>query len=368
MLWSPSLTCSTCLPRGWAETERSSWTVATWAFSLVCSFGLFARWHVNKNKINSLELDSLTIRQKLHTDAFFHCVCHNRYFICGSVDAATRCSSEMFWAAPTMPPYPPTWSVKSDSYLYPKMFIVRNEYVRIMFDMWLNEWLIGCITPHISPGNKSQICFSVKECCVAPGNSSCTATQICWCGRLTDRVQLPRKLRHDANAQSKRPQSALLSAACRGFILPSKLSVRLQAAYTDSQCLEKNKRQDSVVDVVRLNRRITFPSWRRRCRRGCERLSTGCRTTERSAPRYTWSSKHIWIHIQLSLNALRVSCDQLPSSDAGGLTQRGCLFVFVFFFHVSSTCFDTLFLLLWKHFCLCVRCQATFYLFILLNS
>lgn len=28
---------------------------------------------------------------------------------------------------------------------------------------------------------------------------------------------------------------------------------------------------------------VTFPSWRRRCRRECERSWTGCRTTERSA-------------------------------------------------------------------------------------
>lgn len=38
--------------------------------------------------------------------------------------------------------------------------------------------------------------------------------------------------------------------------------------------------------------RVTFQSWRLLCPRGCERSSTGCRTTERSAPRYTWSSKH----------------------------------------------------------------------------
>lgn len=224
------------------------------------------------------------------------------------------------------------------------------------------------ITPHISPENESQICFSVKECCVAPGNSSRTATQICWCGPLTDRLQLPRKLRHDANAQSKEPQSALLSAACRGFIFSSKRSVRPQAAYTDSHCLEKKtKRQGSVVDVVLLNRRVTFPSWRRRCRRGCERLSTGCRTTERSAPRYTWSSKHIWIHIWLSLNALGVSCDQLLSSDAGVLTQRGRLSVF-FFLSCFIHMFWSFVLLLWKHFCHYVCCQATFYLFIHLNS
>lgn len=49
---------------------------------------------------------------------------------------------------------------------------------------------------------------------------------------------------------------------------------------------------------VSMNPRVTFLSWRLLCLRGCERSSTGCRTTERSAPWYTSSSKHCCTHLE----------------------------------------------------------------------
>lgn len=48
--------------------------------------------------------------RKKHRWRFFSRPC--RCFTCGSAAAAARCSSGTSWAAPTTPPYPPTWSVE----------------------------------------------------------------------------------------------------------------------------------------------------------------------------------------------------------------------------------------------------------------
>lgn len=169
------------------------------------------------------------------------CFCLCRCFICGSANAATRRSSEMFWAAPTTLRYPPTWSVNSDTKLCESSKSIQNA----MFIIWkvggdfahiqltdersgrwcccfkcdtphcpASEWLMQCITEHISPENeflnKRVLRFSQQQ--LAQQN------RFCWCGLLTDRaapwkaLSWPHRGR-DANNQNKQQPSALVFAA-----------------------------------------------------------------------------------------------------------------------------------------------------------
>lgn len=83
----------------------------------------------------------------------------------------------------------------------------------------------------------------------------------------------------------------------RAFLL-AEVTVWIHVICFPSETRSREEAND-VVDVLVLpslflfmNPRVTFLSWRLLCLRECERSSTGCRTTEHSAPWYTSSSKH----------------------------------------------------------------------------
>lgn len=154
--------------------------------------------------------------------------------------------------------------------------------------MFCWEWLT--VLPH------STFCY--KE-------TTRAAEQICWCSFLNNPCSQPRSFcdEHTVGVWWQHPEQTqrVSTCLCCTFYFPIEsrrmflLSTLYSPAWPEWVDVIRNTQLMFFVFLLSplsVKPRVTFLSWRHLCPRGCERFSTGCRTAEPSAPRYTSSSKH----------------------------------------------------------------------------